>query len=180
MSRRIALFIVCSVIFITASMNVSAEEIKLGYLDTIKILGNYKETQEAEEIYKKEVEAWKKEAEEKEAEIAQLREEIQSQSLMLSEDKLAEKRLLLEQKLGDYQQYMENTFGENGVAARRNNELLEPIMEKINNVITQIAEEDGYTIILDSAQGNIIWAKKSIDVTEKVMERLNQQLQSLE
>ena len=53
-------------------------------------------------------------------------------------------------------------------------------MEKINNVITQIAEEDGYTIILDSAQGNIIWAKKTIDVTEKVMERLNQQLESLE
>ena len=33
-----------------------------------------------------------------EAEIAQLREELQSQSLMLSEEKLAEKKLVLEQK----------------------------------------------------------------------------------
>jgi outer membrane protein len=115
-----------------------------------------------------------------EAEIAQLREELQSQSLMLSEEKLAEKKLVLEQKYREYQQYMNDVFGEEGTAAKRNQELTAPIVEKINAVITQIAEEEGYTIIFDAAQGNIVYAKKAIDLTEKVLERLQSQMETVE
>ena len=157
-----------------------AQEPKLGYIDTVNIFAEFRETIEAEEIYKKELEAWKKDAAEKEAEIAQLREELQSQSLMLSEEKLAEKKLILEQKFKDYQQYMNDVFGENGEAERRNKELTAPIVEKINAVIAQMAEEEGYTIIFDAAQGNIVYAKKALDLTEQVLERLQSQMESVE
>jgi outer membrane protein len=159
---------------------VYAQEPKIGYIDTVNIFAEFKETVEAEEIYKKELEAWKKTAAEMEAEIAQLREELQSQSLMLSEEKLAEKRLLMEQKFKDYQKYMNDTFGEEGIAARRNQELTAPIVEKINAVISQIAEEEGYTIIFDAAQGNIVYAKKDLDLTQKVLERLQSQMEAIE
>ena len=95
---------------------IHAQEVKIGYIDTVNIFAEFKETVEAEEIYKKELEAWKKDAAEMESEIAQLREELQSQSLMLSEEKLAEKKLVLEQKFKDYQQFMNDIFGENGQA----------------------------------------------------------------
>jgi len=158
------------------SSNLSAQEIKLGYVDTVKLFSQYSETVEAEKIYKKEVEAWRKKASEMEAEIARLREEIQSQSLMLSQEKLAEnqeklaeKKLQLEQKFKEYQQYMGDIFGEEGEAAKRNKELTQPIVEKINAVIAKIAEEEGYTMIFDSSQGNILYAKKAMDLTDKVM-----------
>ncbi len=157
-----------------------AQEPKLGYIDTVNIFAEFKETIEAEEIYKKELEAWKKRAAEMEAEIAQLREELQSQSLMLSEEKLAEKKLVLEQKFREYQQYMNDVFGENGQAEQRNKELTAPIVEKINAVIAQLAEEEGYTIIFDAAQGNIVYAKKALDLTEQVLERLQTQMESVE
>lgn len=155
-----------------------AQDIKLGYVDTVKLFSQYSETVEAEKVYKKEVEAWKKKASEMEAEISKLREEIQSQSLMLSEDKLAEKKLELDQKIKEYQQYVNDIFGEEGQAARRNKELTQPIVEKINAVIAKIAEEEGYTMIFDSAQGNILYAKKAMDLTDKVLERLEGQLKS--
>jgi outer membrane protein len=154
-----------------------AQDIKIGYVDTVRIFGEFKETVEAEEIYKKEVEAWKKKAEEMEAELAQLREEIQSQSLMLSEEKLAEKKLTFEQKFREYEQYMKDIFGEEGEAARRNKELTTPIVEKINGVISTIAEEEGYTIVFDSGQGSIVYAKKMYDLTDLVIERLAQELE---
>jgi outer membrane protein len=157
-----------------------AQDIKIGYIDTVKIFAEFKETVEAEEVYSKEVEAWKKKAEDMEREIAQMREEIQSQSLMMSEEKLAEKKLALEQRFKEYQQYMSDIFGDEGEAARRNRELTEPIVEKINGVIAQLAEEEGYTIVLDAAQGNIVYAKKEMDLTEMVLERLQQQMESLE
>jgi len=155
-----------------------AAEIKLGYIDTVKIFANFKETVEAEEVYKKEVEGWKKRAEEMETELAQLRENIQSQSLMLSEEKLNEKKAEFDQKARDYQKYMKDIFGETGEAAKRNQELTEPIVEKINAVIAKLAEAEGYTIVFDSSQGNIVYADKAIDITEKVIAELELQLET--
>jgi len=154
-----------------------AEEIKLGYIDTVKIFAEFKETVDAEAIYKKEVDAWKKKAADMEATLATMREEIQSQSLMLSEEKLAEKKQLFDKKLAEYNQYMADVFGDNGQAAKRNKELTQPIVEKINAVIAQIAEADGYTLILDAAQGNIVFAKKALDLTDRVMAELEKQMQ---
>jgi outer membrane protein len=171
------------VVFLFSLFNAAlaiAQEPKLGYIDTVNIFAEFRETIEAEEIYKKELEVWKKDAAEMEAEIAQLREELQSQSLMLSEEKLAEKKLVLEQKFKEYQQYMNDVFGENGQAEKRNKELTAPIVEKINAVIAQLAEEEGYTIIFDAAQGNIVYAKKALDLTEQVLERLQTQMESVE
>ncbi|UCF06225.1 MAG: OmpH family outer membrane protein [bacterium] len=174
--------VVCAVYLATLvpSGVLFAEEVKMGYIDTVKIFAEYKETIEAEEIYKKEVEAWKKKATDMEQEIAQMREEIQSQSLMLSEEKLAEKKLVLEQKFKEYQQYMTDIFGDQGEAARRNKELTQPIVEKINGVIAQIAEEEGYTIIFDAGQANIVYAKKDLDLTDRVLEELSKHLESVE
>lgn len=154
-----------------------AEELKIGYIDTVKIFAEYKETVEAEAVYKKEVEAWKKKASDMETELAKLREEIQSQSLMLSEEKLAEKRRTFDRKLQEYNQYMNDIFGEDGQAAKRNKELTAPIVEKINAVIAKIAEEEGYSVIFDASQGNIVFAKKALDLTQQVMERLNAEMQ---
>ena len=153
-----------------------AQEVKIGYVDTVKIFGEFSETVEAEEVYKKEVEVWKRKAEEMETELAQLREEIQSQSLMLSEETLEEKKLLFQQRFAEYEQYMKDIFGEEGEAARRNKELTAPIVEKINSIIALVAEEEGYAFIFDSGQGNLVYAKKTYDLTDMVIARLAQQI----
>lgn len=176
--KKVALFILSLYLVSIFPTQVFAQEVKIGYVDTVKLFSEYKETVQAEETYKKEVDAWKKKASEMESELAQLRDEIQSQSLMLSEDKLAEKKLIFEKKLKEYKQYMDDIFGDNGQAAKRNKELTQPIVEKINAVIAKIAEEEGYTIILDSGQGNILFAKKELDLTDKVLERLQSQFES--
>jgi len=176
--KRTFFAILLALAFLFTSGNPLAQEVKIGYVDIVKIFSEYKETVEAEKIYNQEVEAWKKKASEMEAELAKLRDEIQSQSLMLSEDKIAEKKLQFEQKLKEYQQYMNEIFGEGGKAAQRNKELTQPIVEKINAVIAKIAEEEGYTIILNASQDVILYAKKSIDITDKVMERLESQLET--
>ena len=153
-----------------------AEEIKIGYIDTVKIFAEFKETVDAETVYKKEVDAWKKKAKDMEDELAKMQEEIQSQSLMLSQEKLAEKKLVYDQKVKEYKDYMANIFGDEGQAAKRNKELTQPIVEKINAVIADVAKNEGYTVIFDAAQGNIVYAKKELDLTQKVMDALAKQM----
>lgn len=168
--------LVCFVLSLLPLGALRAEEIKLGYIDTVKIFAQFKETVDAEALYKKEVDAWKKKAADMEAELAKMREEIQSQSLMLSEEKQAEKKLQFDQKLKDYNQFMSDVFGDNGQAAKRNKELTQPIVEKINAVIAKIAEADGYTFVFDAAQGNIVYGKKSLDLTDRVMQELQKEM----
>jgi outer membrane protein len=151
-----------------------SEELKVGYVDTVKIFANYSKTVEAEEKYKQEIEEWRKKAKEMEAERAEMREAIQSQSLMLSEEKISEKRLELDQKIKEYQDYMQEIFGDQGEAAKRNQELTQPLVEEINSVIAEIAEEEGYTIIFDAAQGSLLYARDEIDMTDMVLERLKE------
>ena len=170
-----AILAVCMLVLAAAP---AMAEVKIGYIDTVKIFANFSETIEAEEVYKTEVEAWKKQAEDMEAEIARLGEEIQSQSLMLSAEKLEEKKLVYNQKMQEYQKYMNDIFGEGGEAARRNKELTEPIVEKINGVIKVVAEEQGFTLVLDSSQGVIIYADKEIDITDMIIERLGAQMET--
>ena len=173
--RKLTL-IVLALCMLTAAAVPAAAEVKIGYIDTVKIFANFKETIEAEEIYKKEVEVWKKQAEEMEADLARMREEIQSQSLMLSAEKLEEKKLIFDQRMKEYQKFMQDIFGENGEAARRNKELTEPIVEKINGVIEIVAEEEGFTLVLDSSQGVIVYADKEIDITDMIIARLEVQM----
>ncbi len=174
---RLTVIVLALCMLVAAAVPASAE-VKIGYIDTVKIFANFKETIEAEEVYKKEVDVWKKQAEEMEAELASMREDIQSQSLMLSAEKLEEKKLVFDQKMKEYQKYMQDIFGENGEAARRNKELTEPIVEKINGVIEMVAEEEGFTLVLDSSQGVIVYADKEIDITDMIIARLDTQMET--
>ena len=181
MKKRISVILLAAYsVSLFPSALLHAEEVKIGYIDTVKIFSNFKETIEAEEIYKKEVDAWKKQAEEMENELAKMRETIQSQTLMLSEEKLQEKKMEFDQAAEQYRKYMNDIFGENGEAARRNKELTDPIVEKINAVITKLAEEQGYTMVFDAAQGNIIYAAKSVDLTDLVIAELDAQLETVQ
>jgi outer membrane protein len=150
-----------------------AQDIKIGYIDSQRIFLEYKETQEAERQYKQEVDAWKAQAAVMEQEIVKIQDELRAQSLMLSEEKQREKKLDYDKKLEDYQRFMADTFGEDGRAARRNKELTQPIVDKINRILEQMAETDGYTLVFDIANANIVYANKSFDLTDQVLVELN-------
>jgi outer membrane protein len=151
----------------------SAQEVKIGYIDSQRIFAEYRETQEAELVYQKEVDQWKAEADAKEQEIAKLQEELRAQSLMLSEEKQREKKLELDKKLEEYQKFVGETFGEDGLAARRNRELTQPIVDKINGILERLSETEGYSLVFDIANANIVYAKKEFDLTDRVLEELN-------
>lgn len=158
-----------------------AQDGKIGYINSIKIFAEYAEMQEASKIYSKEEDAWIAEQKAKEQNIINLRikfrDELKTQSPMLSEAKKIEKeremQLELDRLMKEYEQFMEETFGEDGLAAKRNKELTQPIDEKINKVLEEIGKDEGYTIILDIANAAVVYADKEMDLTDLVLEKLN-------
>lgn len=157
-----------------SAISLLAQDAKIGYIDSIKIFAEYRETQEAERLYRKEVDQWTAQKTQKEQEIVKLQEELQAQSLMLSAEKKAEKKLELDRKMAEYEQFMTETFGDDGLAARRNKELTQPIVEKINKILEDLGREEGYTMIFDVANANIVYADKNLDLTSVVLAKLNE------
>jgi outer membrane protein len=148
-------------------------DLKIGYIDSQRIFAEYSETQEAERIYKREVEQWKGQAARMEQEIVKLQDQIKSQSLMVSEEKQREMKLDLDKKMDEYQRFMADTFGDNGIAQKRNEELTQPIVEKINRILETMAKDDGITLVFDISQANIVYANKQYDLTDRVLGELN-------
>lgn len=159
----------------TGAISALAQDIKIGYIDSIKIFAENKETQEAERLYRKDVDQWEAQKQRMEQELMRLGEELNAQSAMLSEEKKAERRLEVQRKSDEYKRFMEETFGDNGLAARRNKELTQPIVDKINRVVEKIAVDQGYTMVFDVANANIVYANKALDITDLVLTALSSQ-----
>ncbi|HXS08804.1 MAG TPA: OmpH family outer membrane protein [Candidatus Krumholzibacteria bacterium] len=149
-----------------------AQTLKIGYIDSIKIFAENKETQDAERLYRSDVAQWEQQKQRYEADLAKMGDELNAQSPMLSEEKKAERRLEFQRKMDEYKKFMEETFGDTGLAAKRNKELTQPIVDKINKLVEKIAKEKGLTMVFDVANANIVYADKSLDLTEVVLASL--------
>ena len=157
------------------AVSLLAQDIRIGYIDSIKIFADYKETQEAERLYKREVDKWTADKNRMEQDIVTLRDGLQAQSLMLSPEKKKEKELELKRQMDEYERFMQETFGDDGLAAKRNKELTQPIVEKINKILEDLAKEQGLLMVFDVANADIVYADKNLDLTEVVLRKLNEQ-----
>ncbi|OQX92674.1 MAG: hypothetical protein B6D58_01765 [candidate division Zixibacteria bacterium 4484_95] len=161
-----AMFIVC---LLSVGL---AGEVKIGYIDSQRIFAESQEYQDAQAKFDKDVENWNAQAEQMKKDIDQLIDELESQSLMLSAEKKREKEALLSAKQDTLNQFLNAVFGDNGKAERRMAELSKPIRDKILEVIEEIAIENNYDIIFDAGTVNIAYAKKSLDLTDEVLEKI--------
>lgn len=170
--KFITVMSLAAVVLTGGAISTLAQTVKIGYIDSIKIFAENKETQDAERLYRRDVEQWEAQKQRMEQELMRLGEELNAQSAMLSEEKKAERRLEVQRKSDDYKRFMEETFGDNGLAARRNKELTQPIVDKINRIIEVLAKEQGYSMVFDVANANIVYADKALDITDLVLTRL--------
>jgi outer membrane protein len=162
-------------LLLALSWGAEGQDIQLRFVNSEVILQRFQETQEAVQIFNQDVEEWNQEAEARKREIEQLQRDLEAQSLMLSEERRREKERDYQRKLNEYEQFVQSIWGPSGLVAQRNEELLKPIITKIQAVLDQIGSEEGYDIILDAADNNILYADPAFDITEDVILRLNEE-----
>jgi len=137
-------------------------------------LSEFQESAEAQRTLDDEQREWLKQAKQMEDEISAMEKELENQSLLLSDEKKAERLQEIQKKYLDYQQFQQEIWGEQGKLYQRNKELTQPIIDKVNQVIQKIGEDLDYDIIFDASVGNIVYAKDDYDLTDMVLEDLNE------
>lgn len=143
--------------------------LKIGYINSQVIIAEDPAATAAQEQFQREMVPLESELRGLETDIADLIARYQAQQITLTANARRTRQDEIAQKQQAYQERMAQIEVE---AASRQQELVQPIMERINNIIQEIRSDGSYTFIFDVAGGGLIAADESFDLTGEVQERL--------
>src|SRR5215468_9392777 len=108
-------------LLLAASASLPARaDVRLGYIDSSRIWTEYKDAQEAQQRFDRQVQGWKDEAAEKEKAVNTLRQQVKDQSPVLSALKRQELDSNLQKAISDYEKFVQEVWGQDGRAAQEN------------------------------------------------------------
>jgi len=144
---------------------------KLVYVDSTKLVNEYKGMQDARASYQKKAVAWKANIDTltSEVQIQIMNYEKESSKLSVKERQLSEELIRTKQKqLMEYQQAM------NTQAKQEDVKMTGEVVQQINAYLKKYGAQNGYKIVMAATEyGNIAYADEGLDITEDVLIGLN-------
>lgn len=158
----------------TAVAQKSASGLKIGYVNSSKILQEYPEAQEAQKKIDVTGKRWQNELEQLSKEFQDKYEEFQKKEATLNEQAKRDQReqlLVLEQK---GMQYRQQKFGTGGELEALTDSLLTPLKKRVLKVIEQIAKDEKLQFIFDRNEQIMVllYGEAQFDYTNLVIDRL--------
>jgi len=162
--------ILAFLIFAGISALAQTTSMKIAVVDTDKVFKESVWGKKAVEDLERETGGWQKKGEDLDKKIAEL------------EEKLAKQRAFLENK--EEEQKLQNEIeatkleGQNLIQegnlrlSEKRQELLEPMLEEIKNLIKKLAMEEGYDLVLEK-QLFVLYLNPELDITSKVIVMLD-------
>ena len=106
-------------------------------------------------------------------EVEQLYNNYMQQRASLSESYRQQYEQLILQKEAEATQYQESLFGTEGELMKKRMELIQPIQEKVFNMIDRFAKQYGYDLVIDiAANPTVLYYSSKIDYTESIISAL--------
>ena len=177
------LFCLCLVMGLGGEGARAALDVNIGYVDLERIFQGYEKTRELEVKLQVENEDDQKMLSERrqmiEKEIDKLKEELETQALMLSESAKKGKQAEIEsriEELDKFSAYIEQRSQER--EAKYTDEILKDLQVKLPLIIESIAEKEGYRFVFDLRSLFYVTPEKEFDLTDKVTAQLNEEYKS--
>lgn len=172
MLGRFGIAFVVAALAVVSAPEVEAQA-KIGYIDADAITTSYKRFQDAQKEAQRYEEELTKEFNKSQNELARLKENFDRQSLLMSEQRKKEEQQNIERKQMELQKFLEDVSGQGGKLQRKTQELLQPIILKVNEAIAAVAKDKGYDFVLNTAA--IAYANEDLDLTQAVLEQLEKE-----
>ena len=149
------------------------EQMKLGFIDSQAVIGAYPGTADAQATFNTENAVWERQAQAMQAEVNQLNQELERQSMAMTQERRTQLTAELQTKYADYQTFIDDIWGQTGRAYLRNQELMAPIVEKVNTLLEQVGKDEDFDYIFDAASGGLVYADSAYDLTPRIIEMLS-------
>jgi outer membrane protein len=161
-----ALVAAASATLLSLSSVVAAQEVKIGYVNSERVLREAAPAKAAQARLELEFGKREKDLAEQGGRLKAAAEKLEKEAPTLSESERARRQRELVEQDRDIQR-RRREFQED--LTQRKNEELQGVVERANRVIKQIFEQEKYDVILQEA----IFAGPRVDITEKVIKALN-------
>lgn len=170
---RIARGVVGTLLLAAATGSPARADVRLGYIDSARIWVEFKDAQEAQQRFERQVEGWRDEAAEKEKTVNNLRKQVKDQSPVLSALKRQELDSSLQKAISDYEKFVQDVWGQDGRAAQENARATDEIVGMVRRAVEKVAGQKGLDLVLDVTGGFVVYADKTLDLTNDVLAELN-------
>ena len=160
-------------ILIMLLLSFSVAEIKIGYVDSNEIMSNFEEVRQVQVDLEKEQRRLESEFNNLVGQLDSLQQDYERQRLLMSEMRRQEKENEIINMKKSAEEFQLKKFGPEGDIYRKQNELLKPVLKKIDDAIQKVGDAQGYDFILDAMTGALLYALDSHNLTEDVMDELS-------
>ena len=144
-----------------------ADTIKVGVVDMQRALQTVGTGKKAKEKLEAEFNKKRAELQKEEAEIKKLHEEFQKQSLVMTEQARGKKQAELQQRILKFQ---ETTQRSQMDIQKREQELTEPLITRMRDVIRKLAQDKGYSVVLEKNENMVLFSLDRDDLTQEVIQ----------
>ena len=144
---------------------------KIAYVDSTKLLTNYKGMAQAQQAYQQKASVWQANIDSltQETQVA-LQKHQQAVAHMSTSEKEKSEALVRtkQQQLINYQQAIQEK------ATQEDQQMTQTVVAEVNKYLREYGDEQNYKVILVANEtGTIAYAQEGMDVTSEVLERLN-------
>ena len=147
-----------------------AAEYKIGFVNLQQAVSEVDEGKAARDALKKEFEQKQKTLDDKQNELKRLKEDLEKQMVVMSEEAKREKAMDFERKVNEMQQVyvqMQKDLQE------REREMMKVIFDKMEAVIKDIAAAEGYGYVFEQQNAGLMVAPPSANMTQELVRRYN-------
>lgn len=146
---------------------------RIAVLDVDRVRRTSQAVQSIREQLNGYMDAYRAETLKEEQDIRAAEEEIAGKRSLLTPDEYATERRKLEQRLAEAQGRVQRR---REALERSHGEAMQRVQEALGRIVTEVAAEKGLNLILRKEQ--VVFVVNSIEITDEVLRRLNQQLPS--
>jgi outer membrane protein len=145
-------------------------EMKIGFVNAIKVMESAPQVERANSRLEKEFAPRQREIVNAQQDIKKIEERLAKDGAIMSETESNKLNRDLRDKKRELKRQQEEYREDYNI---RRSEELDKLQKKIIEVIQVLAKEESYDFVL--SDGGVVWASERVDITDKVLKRLNQQ-----
>jgi outer membrane protein len=147
---------------------------KFGYIDSEYVLNKHPDYKVVQQELEKLSNAWKKEAQDLDAEIKEMYIQLKAEEVLLTEEMYQKRMQEIQKKEKTSQEFNSRIFGINGQYFQKQAELLQPLQSKIYDAIERVSRKNNLAMLFDKASvpSGIIYTDPRHDYSEFVLEEL--------
>ena len=149
----------------------NAESQKIGVVDLIRALNESNSGKEAKKELEGLIKTKQAAIDDKGKEIERLKTDLDKQASVLSPDARKAKEDDLERLLREYQRLVGDAQND---VKKREGEYTGEIVKELRAMIENIGTDEGYTMIIENAEGVILFSRKDMDLTDMLIKKFNE------